>query len=168
MTRGMWALAAAVVAAAGAGCGGARYVTRGADEGVVAVPDRSNDWPSYHHDKATKLIHEHVGPDYEVVEEWSEKTGERVTQDQDVNREQTFNREIPFLPADKVTTKSTTTVADVTEWRIKYRKKSAGAAGGSVVAVGGTAPPPGAGSGVVQAGGTLSKPIPSAMSAPGG
>jgi hypothetical protein len=64
---------AAVVAATG--CSSARYVQRGVDEGIVAVPDRSNTWPTYNNDKALTLIKEHVGPDYEIVEEWVSKSG---------------------------------------------------------------------------------------------
>ncbi len=137
MTRA-WLLVAVIAAGAQVGCSSARYVQRGADEGVVAIPDRSNDWPTFHQDKAAKLIAEHVGPDYEVVEEWSEKVGENVHHDQKTNREPTLNSEVPFiLPAEKVTTQTTTTTSDVTEWRIKYRKKAPGApAAGPVVPAG--------------------------------
>ena len=130
----------AVMCWGGVGCSHARYVHRGSDEGVVAIPNRSNEWPTYNQDKATRLIVEHVGSDYDVVEEWSERTGQRVLHDQSSSRQAQYSPEMPFLPAEKVTTQTTSTMSDLTEWRIRYRKRLPG--GGGITQVGAAAPFP--------------------------
>jgi hypothetical protein len=138
-------LAAAVAAASGVGCANARYVQKIADEGVVAIPVNSDTWPSYNRSGALKLIEQHVGPDYEIVEEREVKTGTATTNVQNTKNEQTFNSEVPFLPAARQTTTATTTAADITEYHIHYRRLAGGLTGFP-----GTAPPANA---VVPAGG---------------
>ena len=119
-------LAAAVAVASTVGCANARYVQKVGDEGVVAVPVNSDAWPSYNRTSALKLIEQHVGPGYEIVEEREVKTGTATTNTQNTNREQTFNSEVPFLPAERQTTTTTTTAAAITEYHIHYRKRSGG------------------------------------------
>lgn len=122
-------LAASVAVASAVGCANARYVQKVGDEGVVAVPVNSDAWPSYNRTNALKLIEQHVGPGYEIVEEREVTTGTATTNTQNTNREQTFNSEVPFLPAEKQTTTTTTTAANITEYHIHYRKRSGGLTG---------------------------------------
>lgn len=148
-------LAAAVTTASSVGCANARYVQKIEDEGVVAVPVNSDAWPSYNRTSALKLIEQHVGPAYEIVEEREVKTGTATTNTQNTNREQTFNSEVPFLPAEKRTTTSTTTASDIKEYHIHYRRKAGGLTGfpgttpsaSAIMPAGGAAPA----SGVVPA-----------------
>jgi len=119
-------LAAAVVAAAGMGCTNARYVQKTSDEGVVAVSDHSDVWPTYNKTNANKLIAEHVGSDYEIIEEREVSTGTATTNVQDTKREATVNSQIPFLPAERETTTKTTTAKNLTEIHIHYRKRMPG------------------------------------------
>jgi hypothetical protein len=122
--RRVLTLAAGLCAVAGTGCSSARYVQRGSADGVVAVPNRSNDWPSYNYNKAVELITQHVGPDYEIVHEGEVETGSVTTHDQQVNREGVFNTSMPILPAEKITTVNTATTRATTEYRITYRRRA--------------------------------------------
>ena len=133
-------LAAAVVAAASTGCGGARYVHRAGDEGIVAIPANTDTWPTNHRSSAMKLIEQHVGSNYDILEEKEVATGQTTTNNQNMNKEATFNTSVPFLPAEKQTTTTTTTTRDITEYRIHYRKRTGtlvGTPGGGPGPVGG-------------------------------
>src|SRR5436305_13628873 len=92
-------MAAAVVAAASTGCGGARYVQRSGDEGIVAIPANTDTWPTNNRSAAMKLIEQHVGPSFDIVDEREVKTGQTTVNNQNTEREQTFNSSVPFLPA---------------------------------------------------------------------
>jgi hypothetical protein len=117
------------VLAALSGCAGpARYIERQADTGVVAIPANTDAWPTYNRREAFALIQKHVGPNFEIIEEREVATGQKTFNNQQVNNEQTFNTSNPFLPANKQTVQNTTTTADVTEYRIAYRR-AAGAPG---------------------------------------
>ena len=117
--------AAAVAAASGAGCANARYVQKAGDEGIVSVRANSDAWPEYNRTNALKLIEQHVGRDYEIVDEKEVVTGHNTVNQQNTNREATFNSQVPFLPAEKQTTTTTTTAVPVTEWQIHYRRRAA-------------------------------------------
>jgi hypothetical protein len=124
-------LAAAVAAA---GCSSARYVQRGLDEGVIAVPDRTNSWPSYNNDKALTLIKEHVGSDYEIVEEWAAKSGGPPQPPQGNGlkplRDPSTNNQLFFLPNDpRPRGSAATDQADASELHIRYRRRTAGGGG---------------------------------------
>jgi hypothetical protein len=157
-------LAAAVVAAAGSGCANARYVQRGADEGVVAIPANTDVWPDYQRTKALELIQAHVGPNYEIVNEQEVVTGHTTVNQQDTKREATLNGSVPFLPAEKQQTTMTTTDVPQKEWQIQYRKvKVGGIAGrgtgfGTGVMPAGGVPPATTGAAVTPAGGLLPPP----------
>lgn len=122
MNRLVLGLSALVAAASGC-ASPARYVERGSDSGVVAVPTNTDAFPTYHYSEAMSLIRKHVGTDFEIVEEREVATGKQTFNDQKVNNEETWNTSNPFLPATKQTVQNTTTTKDVTEWRIAYRKK---------------------------------------------
>ncbi len=137
-------LTAAVAVASSVGCANARYVQKAGDEGVIAIPANSDVWPSFNRTNALRMIEEHVGPAYEIVEEREVKTGTATTNTQNTNVEQTVNSQVPFLPAQKQTTTTTTTAADSTEYQIHYRKRTGGMTGfpgtGAVVPTGGATP----------------------------
>jgi hypothetical protein len=143
-------LAAAVATASSVGCANARYVQKMGDEGIVAIPNNTDAWPSYNRTEACRLIEQHVGPNYEIVEEKEVVTGTATTNNQNTNRKATFNTDVPFLPAEKQTTTTTTTSRNLTEYQIHYRKKPGGPTGfpGTPVAPAGGAAPAG---GVVPA-----------------
>jgi len=146
-------LGVAAVVAGLSGCASpARYIERGADSGVVAIPANTDEWPSYHRREALTLIQKHLGSNYEIIEEREVATGQRTVNNQHVKSEQVMNRSNPFLPAEKQTVDNTTTTHDITEWRIAYRKVNTPATdtGGiqQTQYIPGTAPP-----GVYPAGG---------------
>ncbi|MBX9582652.1 MAG: hypothetical protein K2X87_20280 [Gemmataceae bacterium] len=133
-----------LVVAGLAGCagGGARYVSKQGDGGVVAIPADTDAWPTHYRKKAEELIVRHVGPDFEVVGEGEVVTGQSTNHDQKVQRDKTFNTTNPFLPAEKDTINTTTTTRDITEYHITYRRRgSAGVpAAGPVTPAGGSIP----------------------------
>src|SRR5689334_20378228 len=137
-------LVAAVATALSVGCANARYVQKMGDEGIVAIPNNTDAWPSYNRTEACRLIEQHVGQAYEIVEEKEVVTGTATTNNQNTNREATFNPDVPFLPAERQTTTTTTTSRNLTEYQIHYRKKVGGLTGfpGTGVAPAGGAAPP--------------------------
>ena len=110
--------ACAVMAVAAAGCGNARYIHKDAGGGVIALPS-DNRW---NREKAEKLMKEHVGPGYQVVEEKEVVTGQVTTNHSDTQNELGVHSAIPILPANKQITTTTTSTQDVTEWHIVYRR----------------------------------------------
>lgn len=150
------------LALAGGCASPAKYVEKRGDAGVVAIPANTDTWPNHNRTAALALIQKHVGANFEILEEREVVVGQATSNNQQVNTEQTVNRELPFiLPAEKQTTTSTTTQRDLTEWRIVYRRvepskarpepfindiNSASASGlvPSVLPAGGTAAPVGA------------------------
>lgn len=123
-------LGAVALALAGTvGCGHARIVHRDANGGVVAMHGNSE----ANRAKAMKLIQEHVGPGYQIVEEKEVVTGQQTTNHADTQAEVTSHSRIPFLPAEKQTTVTTTTHRDITEYHIVYRRGGAPAPSPPVV-----------------------------------
>lgn len=114
-------LGMALVAAHQTGCASARYVQRDTEGGVVAIPDKSNAWPSYNRNKAEELIREHVGTDYEVVEEWAAKTDPPPKPE----RNAATNTPLIVLPSEGPWN-ATGQLVEATEWRIRYRKRTPG------------------------------------------
>src|SRR5262245_26123145 len=74
------------------GCETARVVSKDQYGGVVAIPDNSNSWPFYYHDKALALIKKEC-PDYVIVKE-----GEVVTGMVTTNRDSTETRNQDLTP----------------------------------------------------------------------
>jgi hypothetical protein len=89
------------------GCGTARVVTRDSEGGVVAIPENTNLWPFYYHDKAMELIKEDCPHGYVIAKEEEVVTGTVTTE---------------HMPSDA--THSTET-RNRTEYRIYYKKASA-------------------------------------------
>lgn len=134
------AFVALLAAALASGCGSsAKYIEKRGDAGVVAIPNNTDAWPSYNRRAALALVEKHVGVNYEILEEREVVVGQSTHNNQQTNVEQTVNREIFFLPAEKQTTTTTTTQRDITEWRIVYRRKDA-PAGTAVTPAGGNIP----------------------------
>ena len=110
-------LAGVALVAALSGCASpARYIERSGDTGVVAIPANTDSFPSYNRSEAMALIHKHVGPNFEILEEREVATGKRTQNDQQMH-EDLFNAQH---------VQNTTTTQDLTEWRIAYRKKAPG------------------------------------------
>jgi hypothetical protein len=124
MKRGSVSALVLALAFAGGCASPAKYVEKRGDSGIVAIPANTDVWPSYNRRAALDLIQKHVGA-FEILEEREVVVGQSTHNNQQVNSEQTFNREIPFLPAEKQTISNTTTQRDITEWRIVYRRLDA-------------------------------------------
>ena len=123
MTRGLFSL---MIAFGGLGCTQARYVHKTESEGVVAVSSNSDMWPMKNRAKALGLIRDHVGADYEIVEESEVVTGRQTLQQASA----TQHGANPVGPRSVAATGTTTTVP-VTEYQIRYRKKAVWHRGGS-------------------------------------
>jgi hypothetical protein len=110
MTRLLFA--AALVVAGLSGCASpARYIDRTPDGGIVAIPANTDYFPTYNRSAAIEKIKEHVGPNYEIVEERETPKGQQTFSNQQVNNK-----------GQSIT--NTTTTQDLTEWQITYRRKS--------------------------------------------
>lgn len=155
MKRGCVTALVLALALAGGCASPAKYIEKQRDAGVVAIPNNSDAWPSYNRRAALELIQKHVGPNYEILEEREVVVGQSTHNNQQVHSEQTFNREIPFLPAEKQTINNTTTQQDITQWRIVYRRADAPR----------SFAPPQPGTGVAPAGGPSAGVVPSVMPA---
>jgi hypothetical protein len=89
--------------------------------GIVAIPNNSNAWPSYHRTKALELIAKQCPRGYQIDREEEVVIGQTTT-----NSTQQDTKEIPIakgLAVDvRQTTHNTTEVRDRTEYRIWYSK----------------------------------------------
>jgi len=69
-------IAVAAVAAGLSGCmTPAHYIEHGKDQGIVAIPEWTNEWPSHYKDAALELIKQHVGPNYDIVSTYTVVVG---------------------------------------------------------------------------------------------
>jgi hypothetical protein len=101
----------------------ARYVARESNGGVIAIPNNTNSWPSYHRKRADELMLKHFPDGYEIVREEEAVVGQVTTNNVQSNTQQkpTGN---PFLQEEQTTTSTTTATSDRTEYRIYYRPRS--------------------------------------------
>jgi hypothetical protein len=109
------------------GCQSARVINKDAYGGVVAIPENSNTWPFYYHDKAVALIKKEC-PDYVIVREEEVVTGKMLTtRDSTETRNQDLTPRNSRLAATATTTDTahTTETRDRTEFRIYFRKREA-------------------------------------------
>jgi hypothetical protein len=136
-----------VLAALPVGCSSARLVYVDKEGGIVAIPNNSNRWPSYHRHDAEELIRRRCPNGYDIVKEEEVVTGQVAHTDsktdvqeapalvlggvegQSAERgkrasytEQFGNVAVPLGQSQQVT-RQTTSVSDVTEWRIYFRAK---------------------------------------------
>lgn len=156
-------LVGAVVAGLSGCASPARYVEKsvGGDSGIVAIPANTDEWPNHYRQAAIAKIVEHVGPDYEIIEEKEVVTGQAIVNNQQTNTEKTANRANPQLgPGERQTVNNTTTTMDRTEYRIAYRKRVGGLPSqyGNIIQTRYPAPGPGAAPTVVPAGGIPTTP----------
>ena len=122
MKRGITFALLGVLAAAG-GCGSpAQFVEKRGDSGTVSISDNTNYWPNYNRREALALIQQHVGPNYEIIDERKVVTGQSTRNEQQTNTEMTQNRRNPNLPGERQTTTGSVTTQDITQWQITYRK----------------------------------------------
>lgn len=150
---GLLALVAALAGAGGC-ASSAKYIEKKPDSGVVAVPDDSNSWPNYNRQAALKLIEEHVGSNYEIVDEKTVKTG-RQTRGSLPDTNETLNPRRPGSPGYRSATHATS-MPEQTQFQIAYvRKGGAGDTGAQ------NGPP-----GLVPAGGTVRTQYPPTGPAP--
>jgi len=130
------------------GCTAARMVECDRDGGVVAIPNNTNMWPTYHRDTALKLIQEKCPNGYEIVRESETVTGQQThtsarTDTEEAptlmlggsegtsekkkkggeRRSDAFGGLAVPLGETKQTTEGTTTTYDLTEYRISYKAK---------------------------------------------
>jgi hypothetical protein len=89
------------------GCGTARVITRDSEGGVVAIPENTNVWPFYYHDKAMELIKEDCPHGFVIAKEEEVVTGTVTTE---------------HTPSDAT---HTTETRNRTEYRLYYKKASA-------------------------------------------
>lgn len=133
---------------AGGGCASsAKYIEKRPDSGVVAAPDDSDAWPNHNKSNLLKLIEQHVGPNYEIVDQRTVRTG-RQTHSSLPDTNETLNPRRPGSPGYQSSTHATS-LPDASEYRITYRRKSGpqvgdvGTGGASgLVPAGGIAQPP--------------------------
>jgi hypothetical protein len=148
-------IAVAAIAAGLSGCmTPAHYVEKGKDQGIVAIPEWTNEWPSNYEEAAIDLIKAHVGSNYDIIDRYvvvvgNPANGSRMSSD----------------PSNPGASSSTSTK---TEYRIVYRRKPVipgNPFGGPMPAPYGARaplPPAGAGLGAVPAGGF----VPGSMTGP--
>jgi hypothetical protein len=111
------------------GCA-AHHVRKEGNEGIVAVPDDSNVWPTYNHDRAIKLIQEHVGPDYEIIKQEMVVSGQYTTNNQQVTQVPVaIDPDLPFLTRNQQVVTNNQVVQDKHEWYIYYRKRGPSSTG---------------------------------------
>ena len=159
MKRGITFALLGVLAAAG-GCGSpAQFVEKRGDSGTVSISDNTNYWPNYNRREALALIQQHVGPNYEIIDERKVVTGQSTRNEQQTNTEMTQNKRNPNLPGERQTTTGSVTTQDITQWQISYRKLPAA----------GDYPPPGVtpAGGVIRTGGPGAGVVPSVQPAGG-
>jgi hypothetical protein len=123
MRRGLAVALLGLITVAG-GCGTpARFVEKQGESGIVAIPSNTNNWPSYNRREALALIQQHIGPNYEIIDEREVVTGQSTVTNTHANAEQHANKRFPGRVAvESLTSTSTTTQQDVKEYRIWYRR----------------------------------------------
>ena len=90
--------------------------------GVIAIPANSDTWPFHYRRKAEEILARECPQGYEIELEEEYVTGQTTSTNVDEqNRSQQIAKHAS-LSVDSTHTTSTT--ANVTEWRIHYRKKS--------------------------------------------
>lgn len=114
-----------VLGSVGCASTSARSVFRDRDGGVVAVPDNTDAFPSYHRSEAMDLIREHVGKNFEIVKEEEYVLGPVVTNETHFSRRPILNWLLPWKLAESATTTNTSSTRNNTEYRIQYQRTPA-------------------------------------------
>lgn len=103
------------------GCCSVRRVERMPDCGVIAMPADTNAWPLRYRDKADELMRQHFPGGYVIESEEEVVVGQQTH----VSGDHTDSVVETCGPV-RVKTGShaaTVTTSDVTEWRIRYRRR---------------------------------------------
>lgn len=124
MQRGMAVALIGLCAIAG-GCASARYVNQNADGGTVAISSNRGIFAEQNRQKAKELIANHVGPNYEIIDEHEVVTGQSTTNNQQTNTDFVPNKRNPNLPSERQFTTGSTVQQNITEWHITYRRMPA-------------------------------------------
>jgi hypothetical protein len=116
------------------GCCTARFVSVDQTSAVVAIPNNSNSWPSYHRQHAEQLMREKFPEGYVIDHEEEVVTGSTA-----LTRTNTQTKGHRLLAALKVSpveeeTQQATTYVDQKEWRIWFHAEGAPPAARSAIA----------------------------------
>lgn len=106
-----------------AGCGGARYVVKEANGGIVAIPYNGNAWPMYYRDKADKLMADHFPEGFVVEREEEAVIGQRTEYSQNNNGVILPVGKKPTVGLAVGGTSGAATTTNQTEWRLYYRRR---------------------------------------------
>ncbi len=106
---------------ASCGCGGARYVMRNQDYGVVAIPNNYNSWPLKYRESAEELMAEHFPAGYVIDHEEEYIVGQTTQFDESHQDDvEVLGGAITLTSGN---TAGTVTTKDETEYRIHYRRR---------------------------------------------
>ena len=111
------------LALAATGCQSARYVMRDPAQGVVAIPDNSNGWPSYNRKKAEKLMQEHFPEGYVIDREEEAVVGQTTNFSENSNGSIIPVGKKPTLGIGIGSTSGTATTVNATEYRLHYHRR---------------------------------------------
>lgn len=106
-----------------AGCQSARYVMRDQTQGVVAIPDNSNSWPSYNRKKAEKLMQEHFPEGYVIDREEEAVIGQTTNFSENSNGSLIPVGKKPTIGIGVGSTSGTATTTNATEYRLFYHRR---------------------------------------------
>jgi hypothetical protein len=150
-----WLAAALVVC----GCSHARLVQVNQDDAVVAIPNKTNSWPTYNRKSAEELMQQQFPEGYVIDHEGEVAIGQHTTENVQGN-----NHSVASVVFGLANETRTTESHNYYEWQIHFHRK--GAAPAPAPPPSGTTPatasvPTGEGNNVIQAAGTLPKePVP--------
>jgi hypothetical protein len=99
------------------GCNSARHVVKEPTGGVIAIPNNTNAWPTYHREHAEELMADHLPAGYVVTREEEVVTGV-VSETQSSVSTQEFGPDVKVHGGDQVTT-----TRNATEWHIHYQAR---------------------------------------------
>ena len=105
------------------GCGGARYIVKEANGGIVAIPYNGNSWPGYYRDKADKLMADHFPEGYVIEREEEAVIGQHTNYSQNNNGVILPVGKKPTIGLAVGGTSGTATTTNQTEYRLFYRRR---------------------------------------------
>jgi hypothetical protein len=117
---------AALLLASVSGCAGARLVRETSSGGVVAIPAKTNSWPTYYEDSARKLMAQKCPNGYTIVSAEEvvvgQKTINRNTSDTNVT-DMTGQKRWPPSTQTSATNTNVQETVNQTEYRITFQAK---------------------------------------------
>jgi hypothetical protein len=103
-----------------AGCSQARFVHSDQWGGVIAIPNNSNQWPTYYQDQAKEMMKRQCPQGYVIEGEDEVVTGQTSQVYTEGNRDSVASAVFGVGEERK-----TISQHNITEWRIRYRAKDA-------------------------------------------